>query len=163
MVSFFLSRTIVRQFRFAVTHPVFVDHYSTATKDICKLRIMLQRDKIICLFDVDGTLTAPMKVSFVIVTWSTHLGVPSKLKNQLVVSKNVEHKLCKGTKLRYIHPGTSTGIKCHLKCERLNCFLQVNSHTLYCADSMLWSACLQGVLSTVFWYHVLSVTVRMLS
>jgi hypothetical protein len=68
-VVFLFSRTIVRQFHFAVTHPVFVNHYISSTKDICKLRIMLQRDKIICLFDVDGTLTAPMKVSFVIVTY----------------------------------------------------------------------------------------------
>jgi hypothetical protein len=90
----------VRQFRFAVTHPVFVDQYITSTKDICKLKIMLQRDKIICLFDVDGTLTAPMKVSFVIVTWSTHLGVPSKLRNQLVLSKNVKHKLVQGNQIK---------------------------------------------------------------
>jgi hypothetical protein len=60
----------VRLLHFAITHPVFVNHCISSTKNICKLRIMLQRDKIICLFDVDGTLTAPMKVS-VIVTGST--------------------------------------------------------------------------------------------
>lgn len=52
----------MRQFRFAVTHSVFVNHCISFAKNICELRIMLHRDKIICLFDVDGTLTAPMKV-----------------------------------------------------------------------------------------------------
>lgn len=42
---------------------------------------MLHRDKIICLFDVDGTLTAPMKVSLMIVTGSTYISVPSKIND----------------------------------------------------------------------------------
>jgi hypothetical protein len=39
---------------------------------------MLQRDKVICLFDVDGTLTVPMKVSFVFVTGGSYRSIKEK-------------------------------------------------------------------------------------
>ncbi|XP_021925889.1 probable phosphomannomutase isoform X2 [Zootermopsis nevadensis] len=42
--------------------PVSVNYCTAAVKNIFESRNMLQRENIMCLFDVDGTLTAPMKV-----------------------------------------------------------------------------------------------------
>jgi hypothetical protein len=76
------------------------------------LRIMSHRDKIICLFDVDGTLTAPMKVSFMIVTRSIYLGVPSKINDLLGLSKNVEHNQVQQDQIKvYLSRKKHCGIK----------------------------------------------------
>jgi hypothetical protein len=73
---------------------------------------MLHRDKIICLFDVDGTLTAPMKVSFMIVTGSTYLGVSSKINYWLGLSKNVEHDQVQQEQIKvYLSRKKHCGIK----------------------------------------------------
>ncbi|XP_069685702.1 uncharacterized protein Pmm2 isoform X2 [Periplaneta americana] len=53
--------TVVRQRNFTFRQLKFFVYYTSIEKSFAS-RIMTSRNKIMCLFDVDGTLTAPMKI-----------------------------------------------------------------------------------------------------
>jgi hypothetical protein len=62
----YFCRAIVRQLRIAIKEPVCLLHHIVIVSNIYhRAKVMSGRDKIVCLFDVDGTLTAPMKASLI--------------------------------------------------------------------------------------------------
>jgi hypothetical protein len=78
----FFCRAIVRQLRSAIKEPVCLLHHIVIVNNIYnRAKVMSGRDKIVCLFDVDGTLTAPMKASLIFL-WGKGTGVvtPSRAR-----------------------------------------------------------------------------------
>lgn len=56
----------MKQLCTAIKEPVYFLHRIVIVSNIYnRARVMSGRDKIVCLFDVDGTLTAPMKASLI--------------------------------------------------------------------------------------------------